>query len=107
MPFSKLRSDAETGVESGYPAADRLLRRLGGSSGGKLRKRLQGAMGALSQAPRRRRCLSVEPPRRRQRRAARRARTAQLEAAQVAGRAEAQALMPLRKLSQGSEAEPA
>ena len=49
------RQHAAPGVESGHPAADRLLRRLAGGAGARqLRQRLQGAVGAVHPPPRRR-----------------------------------------------------
>src|SRR5712664_3882585 len=66
-------------MEPGHPAADRLLRELEGSRGGRvLRQRLQAAMGAVSQARGGRGRIPLEPARRREGRAARRARPEEL-----------------------------
>src|SRR5688572_24675198 len=79
-------------MEPRHPAADRLLRRLGRSARRELRQRLQGPVGAVPQARRRRGRIPLEPARRREGRAARRARPEELAAAQMAGRTEAQAM---------------
>src|SRR5687767_11086182 len=77
-------------MESGHPAADQLLRGLGRSAQRELRQCVQGAVGALPQARRRRRRIPLEPARRCERRAACRARPEELEAEEVAGRTEAE-----------------
>ena len=54
LPRSVVRKYAQAGVEPGHSAADRFLRRLGGSARRELRQRLQGAVGAVPAARRRR-----------------------------------------------------
>src|SRR5215217_4093378 len=98
-------------MEPGHPAADRLLRRLDGSARRELRQCVQGAVGAVPQARRRRGQVPLEPARSGEGRAARRAGAEELEAEEVARRAEAQIMktdagMRLRKLgSFGAEAD--
>src|SRR5690606_36495937 len=93
MLHAVLCRDAQARMESGHPAAHRLLRRVEGSAGRGLRQCLQGAMGTLP-APRsrRREALSLGSARRREGRAARGARPEELAAAQVARRAKAQGI---------------
>src|SRR6185503_19297698 len=87
-----LWKNSQAGLEPRYSAADRLLRRLEGSARRGLRQRLQGAVGALPEARRRRRLVPLGAARSRQRRAARRARPEELAAEEVARRSEAETM---------------
>src|SRR4026207_2212208 len=89
MSGPALWKNSQAGLEPRYSAADRLLRRLGGSARRELRQRLQGAVGALPEARRRRGQVPLGAARRREGRAACRARAEELEAEEVARRAEA------------------
>src|SRR6266480_6472619 len=92
LPHPAARADTQARVEPRHRAADRFLPGLAGSARRRLRQRLQAAVGAVSQARRRRRRLPLEPARRRTGRPARRAGAAELAAQEVARRAVAEAM---------------